>query len=256
MSNNYLNLRDYTFEKNDFIHYFKNLYNDRGIKAFYQLFNRPHRRSFSRSLIQKYSPTGAGIEIGVGARTIAPTNRTVLSDVGSEHGVHTSIAKVFFDGSDIPYEDKTFSFLLSEHVLEHITDPIKILKEWTRVLSENGHLYLVLPHRDRNNDCHREITTLEHLIKDYENHVAFNDEFHFNDWWTNVVEKNLMPGHYQHLEKKDLLDTCSIHHHVWNEDKMKELLEYLGLEIVEVIPELHDRRDSFAIIAKRKMRIA
>jgi hypothetical protein len=92
-----LKVSDYPFETCDFLFYLKNLWRDRGFKTFYQCFNRPLRRSYSRGLIQKYAPHGLGLELGVGERTICPTQRTVLSDGYTEHGVGKSIAKVFLE---------------------------------------------------------------------------------------------------------------------------------------------------------------
>lgn len=246
-----LNVADYTFPKVEFIHYFKNLYKDRGAKAFYQLFNRPLRRSYSRSQIDKFSPTGIGLEIGCGARTISPTSRTILSDAYSEHGVHNSIAKVFFSGDQIPYSDSTFSFVLSEHVLEHITNPIKSLQEWIRVLQPEGHLFLFLPHKERTNDKFRESTTLSHLLEDFANDIPYNDSGHFKEWYMNVVDKGLMPEHYKHFSESELIDKGCIHHHAWTEKEIVELLEYLQLEIVCVDERVHDRRDTFLVIAKK-----
>lgn len=252
MSQERFSLNDYNFEGNDFLHYFKTLYKDRGVKAFYQFLNRPHRRSFSRSIIQKFSGSGYGLEIGCGARTIAPTNRTVLSDAFSEHGVHDSIAKVFFKGDKIPYDDQTFDFLLNEHVLEHIANPIKALKEWLRVIKVGGHIFLFLPHKERTNDKLREVTTLDHLKDDFENDVPYNDPTHFDDWFQNVVEKGLMPEHYKHMEREELLNSASIHHHVWTEKEIVELFEYLDLEVVFVDEKVYDRRDTFLVVGKRK----
>jgi len=252
MKNHYLNPYDYPFETSDFLHYFKNLYKDRGLKALYQVFNRPHRRSYTRYLIAKFAPSGIGLEIGVGARTVAPTNRTILADAYDEHGVHHTIAKLFFRGEDIPYRDETFDFLLTEHVLEHITNPLKALKEWIRVLKVGGVIILILPHKERNNDVNRESTSLDHLIEDEKNKTPFNDEAHFQEWWDLVVLKNLMPEHYKHMEKKELLDSCSIHHHVWTDKEMAEVFKYLKLKLVHTESKLSDRRDSFMLIGEKR----
>ncbi len=243
---------DYPFEKCDFWHYLKIFYKDRGLKVLYQFLNRPHRRSFSRGLIKKFAPTGFGLEIGVGARTICPTDRTILSDAFSAHGVHDSIDKIFFKGSVIPYDDNSFSFVLSEHVLEHIANPLKTLEDCIRVLVPGGKLFLFLPHRDRTNDSHRQLTTLEHVIKDYKMNVAFDDDTHVEDWFKNVVKKGLMPIHYSHLSKRDLLKTRSIHQHVWTEKQVVEMLEYLNLKICYVSARVKDRRDSFVVIAEKR----
>jgi SAM-dependent methyltransferase len=244
-------LETYPFEPNDFLFYFRSLYHDRGIKAFYQLFNRTRRRPYSRGLIARFAPTGIGLEIGVGARTICPTTRTVLSDGYSEHGVANSIAKVFFMGDEIPYKDETFSFVLSEHVLEHIANPIKMLKEWIRVLKKNGHVFLFLPHKERTFDRFRKITTLEHLISDYENDISFDDQGHLKEWWQDIVEKGLMPDHYKHIGKQDVTGTGSIHHHVWTEKEIAELLEYVELKVVLIDPKVHDRRDTFVVVGRK-----
>ncbi|HAZ13714.1 MAG: hypothetical protein A2X86_16540 [Bdellovibrionales bacterium GWA2_49_15] len=244
-------IEDYPFEKSDFLHYLKILYKDRGLKACYQFLNRAHRRSFSRGLISTYAPRGIGLEVGVGARTICPTHRTVLSDAFSAHGVHDSIAKVFFHGDEIPYEDNSFSFIVSEHVLEHIANPLKVLKECIRVLSPGGKLFLFLPHMERTNDSHRKVTTLEHVIADYEKDIPFDDATHVDDWFKNVVKKGLMPIHYSHLTKKDLLKTGSIHHHVWTEKQLLEIMQYLGLKVCYVNAKVPDRRDSFVVVAEK-----
>ncbi len=244
-------VQDYPFVKNDFLFYFKTLFRDRGFKAFYQFMNRPLRRSHSRALIKQFSPEGIGIEVGVGARTIVPSGRTVLSDAYSEHGVDGSIAKVFFRGDEIPYPPGTFQFLLSEHVLEHITNPIKTLKEWIRVIQPGGHLFLFLPHKERTNDQFRKTTPLEHLIEDFSKDIPYNDPSHFDEWKRNVIEKGLMPPHYSHMEKKELLDSASIHHHAWTDQEICKLLKHLELRIVHSEPQVFDRRDSFVVIAQK-----
>jgi SAM-dependent methyltransferase len=203
-------------------------------------------------MINKYAPEGIGLEIGVGERTISPSTRTILSDGFSEHGEGQSIAQVYFKGDEIPYDNETFSFILSEHVLEHIANPIKSLKVWIDKLKPDGKMIIVLPHKERTNDVYREVTTLNHLISDYENDVPYNDPTHFDDWWNNVVEKGLMPEHYKHIPKDELVNTASIHHHVWTDVQIIELFEYLGLEVIYKNNHLHDRRDSFAIIARKK----
>ncbi len=252
MTKQILKIEEYPFEKSDTLHYFKTLYKDRKLKAFYQFLNRPHRRSYSRSLIRKYSPHGVGLEIGCGSRTICPTDRTLLSDAFSSHGVENSIAKIFFKGDEIPYPEGSFDFIVSEHVLEHIANPIKALKEWVRVLKKGGQIYCFLPHKERNNDLNRQITTLDHLIKDYKDDVPYNDPTHIDEWLENVVNKGLMPEHYKHLEKQELLDSASIHHHVWTEVQIAELFEYLGLKVIHCENKVHDRRDTFVVIATKE----
>jgi SAM-dependent methyltransferase len=51
-----------------------------------------------------------------------------------------------YDGFTIPYNDFCLDFVFSSHCLEHVTDPIKTVKEWFRPLKIGGYLILTVPH--------------------------------------------------------------------------------------------------------------
>ncbi|SFO93719.1 class I SAM-dependent methyltransferase [Hydrogenimonas thermophila] len=46
---------------------------------------------------------------------------------------------------DIPVEDESFDIVLLAEVLEHIENPIEVLKECKRVLKENGKIVITMP---------------------------------------------------------------------------------------------------------------
>jgi len=50
------------------------------------------------------------------------------------------------DATEIPYKDATFDFLIFNHILEHIPDYMKALKEIYRVLKPNGIAILQTPY--------------------------------------------------------------------------------------------------------------
>lgn len=54
-------------------------------------------------------------------------------------------AKVKMDVHDIPFEDNTFDIVFCNHVLEHVEDDIKVLKEFYRVLKPGGWAVLQSP---------------------------------------------------------------------------------------------------------------
>lgn len=72
----------------------------------------------------------------------------------------------------------SYDFVLSCHMLEHAANPLRALREWWRLLKTGGKLLLILPHRDGSFDHRRPITTLEHLVSDYQRGTDEGDTTH------------------------------------------------------------------------------
>lgn len=62
----------------------------------------------------------------------------------------------------------SYDFVLSCHMLEHPANPLRALLEWKRLLKPGGNLLLVLPHRDGSFDHRRPVTSLAHLVDDFD----------------------------------------------------------------------------------------
>lgn len=235
----------------DYLGYFKSCWHRFGVKAIYKQF-RPHvRRSWSRNLLKKFAPEGFGIEIGSGYQTIAPISRTVLTDAYEKHGDDQVFAKLVVKSEAIPFESESFNFVLSEHVLEHIADPIKSLLEWQRVLKSGGVVVLFMPHPDRTFDRARPRTKLAHLIEDHARKVPDNDPTHYDEWRALVIDKGLAP-HYEGYTKEQILNQALIHHHVWTAAEIRELFDYLDFKVLYSEDFVPDREDSFVVVAQKK----
>ncbi|GAB4432822.1 MAG: hypothetical protein OHK0011_15780 [Turneriella sp.] len=248
---------DFRFPGWDYWFYFRGLWRERGAKAIYKQFQKHLRRPWSRAVVRRYSapPRGIGLEIGVGARTIAPVTRTILADGYELHGRDRSIAQVYFPAAAIPFADATFEFVLSEHTLEHIGNALRALREWVRVLKPGGHLILFLPHHDRTNDHLRPRTPLSHLIQDFENNVPDDDVTHVEEWIANVTKAGGVPEHYRHIRKEELASTGSIHHHTWTGADMTEVFEYLKMQVVFCEEYVPDRTDSFVVVGRKALKV-
>jgi predicted SAM-dependent methyltransferase len=46
------------------------------------------------------------------------------------------------------FADRSLDFVFSSHLLEHMSDPGAVLKEWSRIVKDGGHLILYLPDED------------------------------------------------------------------------------------------------------------
>src|ERR1051326_639742 len=52
-----------------------------------------------------------------------------------------------YDGTTLPFEDRSQDAVHSSHCLEHIPNPATALAEWFRVIRVGGYLVLTVPHQ-------------------------------------------------------------------------------------------------------------
>lgn len=69
-----------------------------------------------------------------------------VCDVGLQNNEwHSKSVDIISDIVDIPVEDNSFDVILCSEVLEHIKDPVRVLKEFARIIAEGGILLLTAP---------------------------------------------------------------------------------------------------------------
>jgi SAM-dependent methyltransferase len=86
------------------------------------------------------------------------------------------------DGGDLSsLPGEAYDFVISSHMLEHSANPLRVLHGWKRLLRPGGNMLLVLPHRDSSFDHRRPITTISHLVSDFENERTEDDDSHFDE---------------------------------------------------------------------------
>jgi SAM-dependent methyltransferase len=131
--------------------------------------------------------------------------------------------------------DGAYDFVLASHVLEHSANPIRALNEWLRVLTESGVLVLVLPHKEGSFDHRRPVTTLAHMIEDYERGTTEDDlthlpevlTLHALDLWP--IEGG--PEAFRARSEKNSENRC-LHHHVFNSWLALALVTHVGLQVL------------------------
>jgi len=129
----------------------------------------------------------------------------------------------------------SYDFIIASHVIEHIANPIKALREWLRVLKDAGILFLVVPCRDGTFDHNRPVTSLSHLINDFKNNVEENDLAHLPE----ILELHdlaLDPpaGSYEAFKRRseDNYNNRCLHHHVFTRNLVVEIFDNLRLQIL------------------------
>jgi ubiquinone/menaquinone biosynthesis C-methylase UbiE len=77
---------------------------------------------------------------------------------------------IYAYGDDMPgLDDNSMDFVFSSHVVEHLPNLIKALKEWNRIVKNAGYVVMIVPQRDaRVNDRGRPLTTYGEILDDFE----------------------------------------------------------------------------------------
>jgi len=106
----------------------------------------------SKKVVWEVAPylRGRGLDIGAGSFKVLP--QVISVDNGTDNvlfGIPFNPDVRVNTAEDLSiFGNSAFDFVYSSHLLEHLVDPFKALKEWWRVLKLGGVLVLYLPHED------------------------------------------------------------------------------------------------------------
>jgi predicted SAM-dependent methyltransferase len=81
---------------------------------------------------------GLGVDIGCGRRSITRGIRRLDFDPLKTPDIVAS-------GDAIPVKDSHFDYLVGQHAFEHFEDQEKLLREWLRVVKDNGYVLIIHP---------------------------------------------------------------------------------------------------------------
>jgi hypothetical protein len=155
-----------------------------------------------------------------------------------QHGSRDPGEQYIAEATNLDFASKlSYDFILSSHMLEHSANPIKALLEWQRVLKPGGALFLVLPHKDGTFDHRRPVTTLEHLVRDFEHQMDEGDLTHlpeilaFHD--LSMDPEAGSPAKFEARSKRNIENRC-LHHHVFDARSAVALVDYARFQIHSV----------------------
>lgn len=127
-----------------------------------------------------------------------------------------------------------YDCVLACNSLEHIANPLKALKEWSRVLTDSGAMMIVVPARDYTFDCNRSITTFAHLLDDWNRDVSEDDLSHVEE----IVALHDRSRDHAAGDLEEFRGRClrngeyrCLHHHVFNLELLASILEFTGLRV-------------------------
>jgi ubiquinone/menaquinone biosynthesis C-methylase UbiE len=120
---------------------------------------------------------GTGLEIGASAHNSFGLNAINIAP-DDDYEFYKSeqikmcgeVAKidVYAEGDNLPFDNNSQDFVINSHVIEHMPNTIKALKEWHRIVKPNGIVFIICPKRDAlASDRPKPLTTLDHILEDY-----------------------------------------------------------------------------------------
>jgi SAM-dependent methyltransferase len=132
--------------------------------------------------------------------------------------------------------DNSYDAVISSNVIEHFANPIKAVKEWSRVVRPGGYILTVTPEKNDWIDHRRMLTTWEHILSDYASDMQENDTTHVEDVISNTDRNLLLPNEARQLEALCLrnLETRAVHHHTFNTALAVRMMLYAGLDVVAI----------------------
>jgi len=137
------------------------------------------------------------------------------------------------DAHSLPMlEDESVDFVASSGTVEHLTNPLKALLEWKRILKKGGLMYMSVPYYKKTFDHRRTVTSLAHLIEDYKNNTPLDDTTHTEEFLKNFdASKELVYGTfepwYENFKTNPQIYT---HFHVFDKKLVREMMEHLGFK--------------------------
>ncbi len=147
--------------------------------------------------------------------------------------------------------DNSLDFIIANHLLEHLEDPIAGLLEFQRVLKPGGALYMALPDSRVTFDRDRALTPAEHLLEEHREGVERHRRDHYVDWTIHVENR---PTDYEARVNELINMAYAIHFHVWHADTFLEFFfaarqaAALDLELVTFAPPEHPADDEFVVV--------
>lgn len=129
--------------------------------------------------------------------------------------------------------NSVYDFIITSHTLEHLANPIKAIKEWLRVIKDDGYLLIIVPKKEYCFDFYRKVTEFKHLINDFETDIDENDLSHLNEFIESYKLYNKGTFPYDFKESLNINNKLRIiHHHVFDNSLFQEIIKYFNLKSI------------------------
>ena len=120
------------------------------------------------------------------------------------------------------FADDSVDFVVANHVVEHLEDPLGALEQMLRITRPGGVLLLTLPDPQHTFDADRPHTTVEHVLRDHEEGPQVSRREHYEEW-ARLIERASGDDLRRRVEEFTASDARH-HFHVWDLEGFLRLL--------------------------------
>lgn len=147
-------------------------------------------------------------------------------------------------------EHTKYDLVILNNVVGYSPNPLKLLSYCKNLFNDGGYILVIIPHKNSNLNYRRPVTTLEHLISDFNSDTKEDDITHYEEilnFYDYKLDDRI--GDIKELAKclNNNKDEVKLEYHVFNILTSVELMDYAGYKIVDVFLGLSG---SIFIIAK------
>jgi predicted SAM-dependent methyltransferase len=156
--------------------------------------------------------------------------------------------------------DNAYDFCISNHVLEHLEDPIKALYNWMRILKPKGLLYMSIPLPHNIVDKYRQPTTIAHIIEDHGLMMRDSEKYgkerhsHYLDFVRSTNFSESANNEFINRKTAELLEmNYSIHFHVFSEETLLRMIDCVAQRIaIKIVEFVRNEPEEFIFIIEKQ----
>lgn len=121
-------------------------------------------------------------------------------------------------------DDGSLDFVVANHVLEHVENPLRAMVAISRVLRRGGVAFIALPDKRWTFDKARPITPLWHVERDFREGPEWSRRGHYLDYVAHVDGARDVEAVAADYERR----AQNIHFHVWDFPAMQGMFNYVS----------------------------
>ena len=128
-----------------------------------------------------------------------------------------------------------YDFVFSSHSLEHIANPIKAIKEWLRIIKNEGYIIIIVPEKSMCFDHKRKYSVFSTLLSQYEKNVGEDDLSTLQEILMNHdLSMDPPAGDLKNFTVRSLdnFNNRCLHHYVYDDELLMEICNYFNCEFI------------------------